>query len=343
MPPITIGAFKDEAANINLILDGQQRLTSILLAYLGLYPDKEIYKATVEKFANEDINDDDDDDELDDILVWKFDKLTKKGKNRETIKAKITKGNYKEVDFKIDENLLKTRFLGFSYLVPDISSDDKAQQKYYSSVFRSINIHGVKLLPQESRKALYYLDKSLPQFFTPDFCKKITVKSAGDELRLDFVRYLSLLSQYRKNISAGGIARGYKSKTEDYYEKYIHATIDDEDSEMFGKFSSIFSGGKFAARLSLLDLTITSLDIPAQYSSIVDMDMYFFGLIYEIVFNGKEIDDGRKSELNKTLMTKTEELKGDENHKRSPNALKYLRRRMEESIKIYIGFGKAGK
>ncbi len=40
VPPITIGAFTIDGKPQNLILDGQQRLTSILLAYLGRYPNK---------------------------------------------------------------------------------------------------------------------------------------------------------------------------------------------------------------------------------------------------------------------------------------------------------------
>ena len=37
VPPITIGAFKNDDNEQNLILDGQQRLTSIFLTYLGLF------------------------------------------------------------------------------------------------------------------------------------------------------------------------------------------------------------------------------------------------------------------------------------------------------------------
>lgn len=47
IPPVTIGAYKDAAGiNHNLILDGQQRLTSILLAYLGLFPKKDQFLDT---------------------------------------------------------------------------------------------------------------------------------------------------------------------------------------------------------------------------------------------------------------------------------------------------------
>ena len=69
VPPITIGAFKINGINENLILDGQQRITSILLAYLGLFPDKEKYKKSIETFLNDN---DDLEDELpfDNILEW---------------------------------------------------------------------------------------------------------------------------------------------------------------------------------------------------------------------------------------------------------------------------------
>ena len=65
-PPVTIGAFKVGNTNQNLILDGQQRLTSILLAYLGLFPDGATYKRTlIERFADE--NDDEEDAQLDNV------------------------------------------------------------------------------------------------------------------------------------------------------------------------------------------------------------------------------------------------------------------------------------
>ncbi len=75
VPPITIGAYENQ----NLILDGQQRLTSIFLAYLGLYPDKEEFKKTIEKFADENDDDSEDSEQLDNIFEWKFNLLTERG------------------------------------------------------------------------------------------------------------------------------------------------------------------------------------------------------------------------------------------------------------------------
>ena len=53
VPPVTIGAYKNNGNNINLILDGQQRITSILLAYLGLFPDKKGLWIVYGNFNNE--------------------------------------------------------------------------------------------------------------------------------------------------------------------------------------------------------------------------------------------------------------------------------------------------
>jgi uncharacterized protein with ParB-like and HNH nuclease domain len=146
VPPVTIGSFNLNGTNQNLILDGQQRLTSILLAYLGLYPDEATYKEAIKKFADENDDEDEAEEQFDNVLKWTFKKLTDKGKSKEEILVKIKAGNYKSTNLTILPNFFETTFLGFSYLVPVIK-DQKEQQKYYSSVFRNINIQGVALLP----------------------------------------------------------------------------------------------------------------------------------------------------------------------------------------------------
>ena len=90
VPPITIGAFKNGISSQNLILDGQQRLTSILLSYLGLFPDEGTYKKALEKFANDNDELVEEEEELDDIFEWTFKTLTEKGRNKEVIYSTIT-------------------------------------------------------------------------------------------------------------------------------------------------------------------------------------------------------------------------------------------------------------
>ncbi|MFA7360005.1 MAG: DUF262 domain-containing protein [Candidatus Kapaibacterium sp.] len=333
VPPITIGAFKNEDTNQNLILDGQQRLTSVLLAFLGLYPDQAIYKKAIELFPNENDDAEEENEQLDNILKWTYKSLIRKGKSKERILEKIAEGNYKKIDLKIDNEFLESTFLGFSYLVPYIS-DENEQQKYYSSVFRNINMQGETLLPQDSREALYFLDKDLVNFFKPGFCETIVVKNVSSNTKIDFVRYLSLLSQYQKDNSANYVARSYKQQMEIYYEKYIYSVIADVDSK-YGKFSNNFPNKKYDDRFLRLQESFSSLEIPNQYSSIIDLDMYLFGLIYKVVFKNKTIDYAQKSILKQELEDTISIFKADNSHTKAPSNLGHLRARISKSIEIY--------
>jgi uncharacterized protein with ParB-like and HNH nuclease domain len=334
VPPVTIGAFKNDNTNQNLILDGQQRLTSILLAYLGLFPDEATYKKALEKFADENGDIEEEGEQLDNIYDWTFKTLVDKGKNKEVILEKIEEGNYKKIDFGIDENFLKNTFLGFSYLVPYITTE-QVQQKYYSSVFRNINIQGEPLLLQESRASLYFLEKSLVDFFNPNFSKSLVVKNVNSVTKADFVRFLSLLSQYRKDASTSKIARGYKPQMEKYYEEYIYSVVGENSSSIFPDFSTIFPNNEFKTRFDSLEQTINSLEIPKEYSSIIDMDVYLFGLINSIVFKNKSLKVSEKETIKEELTAKIAVFKGDTSHTKAPGALKYLKSRIEASVDIY--------
>ena len=336
IPPITIGAFNSGGVSKNLILDGQQRITSILLAYLGLYPDIKEYKKAIEEFAN-DNDDPDEENQFDNVLEWNIGSLTSKGKNREEILGKILPNNYKSINLNLDEEFLEKNFLGFSYLVPN-TSNEKEQQKYYSSVFRNINIQGEPLLPQESRASLYFLDHDLVRLFSPEFSKRITIKIISNESKSDFVRYLSLLSQYHKDGDERKVARGAKQLMERYYEEYIYAAISDEESLVYGKFSTVFPNREYDNRLASLEKCIEDLGIFGSYSSIVDVDMYLFGLAYHILFRNKNIDVAKSDELRKKLGDKIKEFKSDYSHQKSPNNLGHLRNRIRSSISIYNGY-----
>ncbi|MGI2182760.1 DUF262 domain-containing protein [Shewanella oncorhynchi] len=333
VPPVTIGAFKIGDSNKNLLLDGQQRVTSILLAYLGLYPDAANYKLKLDSFAND--NDEDNNEELyDNILEWNFKSLVEKGTSKVEILSNIQPGNYKHINLNITDEFLDSNFLGFSYLVPQ-TSDEKTQQKYYSSVFRNINIQGETLLPQESRASLYFLDQELVGLFNPDFTKKITIKLVSSESKADFIRYLALLSQYHIYGDSLNIASGYKQKMEKLYEEYIFFAINGEPSEIFGNFLSVFPEKKYTVYLDKLEQTLTEMDLLRKYTSIIELDTYLFGIIYHVLFNKKMINTSEKEHIFKNLEDKIVEYKSNTSHLKSPNNLGHLRRRISDSIAIY--------
>lgn len=334
VPPVTIGNFNQEGNRVNLILDGQQRLTSILLTYLGIFPDKNTFKnrRTIEELSANEDDQEIDKSLYDDVLEWNFNKLTEKGHDKAEILMKIiSPGNYEPFDLNMGIEFFDEHFLGFSYLVPQ-TDDDKKQQKYYSKVFRNINVQGVSLLPQESREALYYLDKDLVNYFKPEFQNKILV----NEVRIDFVRYLALLAQYENDKTADNLAKKFARNMEGYYEKYIYSCINNEEDNGF----SIDNIKDYESSFEKLKGAISNLGIQAQYKSIIIADILLFGLIYFVVFEKKDIDINEQKKLKEKLLEKLKKIGEDELHKKNPGALKYLRDRVKSSIEIYKEFAK---
>ena len=212
------------------------------------------------------------------------------------------------------------------------------QQRYYSTLFRNINRQGVALDEQESRTSLYYLAPNLKDFFKLDFMDEYEVKLLGDIKKLDFVRYLSLLSEYNKDEKKENVARGVNSsKMERYYEDYINAVVLDSAATRFKQFSSIFQNKNNASKMELLKQNIEKVDLPKSFNSIIDLDVYFFGIIYISLFNGIEItaDANRIETLKGRLQKQISTFKSNANHRKAPAGIGDLRARLETSIKFY--------
>ena len=86
-----------------------------------------------------------------------------------------------------------------------------------------------------------------------------------------------------------------------------------------------------------------------KFESIIDLDLYLFGLIYFIVFDGKTINIQHINELRMRIDEKIDFLKKQDSnegntvyqssiHLKSPNKLKYIRYRLKLSIDIYKDF-----
>lgn len=105
---------------------------------------------------------------------------------------------------------------------------------------------------------------------------------------------------------------------------------------MFVRFSTIFSDKNFAPRITLLNETLNELGYnQLHFKSIIDSDVYMFGLVYNTVIEGNNIDLVRKEALMRELQNKISYLKQNDGHKASPSLLKYMRDRVEQSITIF--------
>lgn len=208
VPPVTIGVYTKSNGKENLILDGQQRLTSILLAYLGIIPIKDRFEKAGNSNANQE-SESNSSTSSDTVIKWRFSALLNFGNKRDdivnNIKSDNIAQNYRSIDFTIDDDFLNSHYLGFSLLIPDESE----QKNYFASTFIDINSHGKELDSMEIREALYYLDENLKEFFSPKYNAGYIVKPKSYAYKMDFVKYLSMISQYIhegknvKNIAIG--------------------------------------------------------------------------------------------------------------------------------------------
>lgn len=338
VPPVTIGVFNDDTGNHNYIIDGQQRLTCILLAFLERFPLKEAGSQVAERqaLANENDDEEDDEEDVDDMIVWTFKVLTDKGKTKESIISRCSTEQYKSLNLELSEDFFSKTYLGFSYLVPQ-EADTTFQTRYFSTVFRNINIHGKSLYTLESRESLYFLDSTLRAWFNPSFTRDISssVVDRSMKPRMDFVRYLSLLSQYKKNGNKDRVAYRFAKKIETYYESYIYSVINDDDNPLFCKFSDLYPDKGYEGQLDRLEHLIDELGLRRRYPSIIDMDLYFFGLVYFVLIEKKELEIDRKEDLIQALQRKITVLKGEAKHTKTPSLLKFLNERIKNSVSIY--------
>lgn len=371
--PVTIGLYPDYSSKkkTNLILDGQQRLTSILLAYIGYIPD-------LSKFAKDDMlaTGDDSADESNEVsaksIKWTFKEIFDKDPNKnkiEQIRARLARDdNYIALD--VDGvvyngnreqsivDYLKTKFLGFSYIVPD-TTDMVEIQNGYTSLFRNINYFGKRLTTLGSRRSLYFTNPDFKNYFEGTdeqgnsvLCG-ITIKENMDYNTIDFVRYLSTLSQYKVNGNVSNILKYYSaySSRESYFADYVSYILQLDQEDRYDKFNGfkfddVFINNSWKERYKKLKESVERMkngwnletkDDKSAFLSWIDADYWLYGLIYHIVFEGKELN----SEINQLfdkIKKSIKSKKNDPGYSKTPNGLTNLRNRIQDSIKIYRAY-----
>ena len=361
--PVTIANYNCEDREQNLLLDGQQRLTSILLSYLGYIPDKEKF-LSVEELASSD-DSDDGDGSVTKIIGWTFEEMLEDNVSNNNIDAIINRitrtGKYKELKISSitnKEEFFEKTFLGFSYIIPS-KTDKNETQKFFSTLFRNMNYLGLKLSPLESRRSLYYLNAELEKYFDgqtsegKDVLCEIKMYEKMQLRKIDIVRYMSILSQYvANNKDVRKVLVGYSaySSRENYYADYVSYIVNLEQDDRTDKFNKFDFDKTFPNNdwLQLYDSLYNSLNsIKVQlgldakrqaFTSWVDADYWLFGLIYFVLFERKTIQFEKKliDELAKVI----KEKRDDENYSKNTNRLNNLRNRIQSSINIYSAYAK---
>ena len=358
--PVTIALYKTDPSlpGQNLIIDGQQRLSSILLAYLGYMPIKSMFEKP-EALAS------DEDDAADEVveegqgkgpIKWRFSEMLEEGGDNsvEAIRKRLGEDpRYTTLDVGLGEKFFDKAFLGYSYIVP-VTADAKEVQRGFSQLFRDINFFGKKLSALESRRSLYYLNADLLPYLEGQTAEKedvlcgIQLMDKMQPIKIDFVRYLSIISQLCVIGNPWKVLVGYSasSSRESYYADYVSYLLglEQEDREQkFDGFSmeTMFPRQCWRQRYVVLRESVERLNPlfmltgkgKNAFASWIDADYWLFGLIYHIVFAGKTLKDDLTG-LDRAIAGEVEEKKKGDYYAKAPNRLGNLRDRLDRSLAI---------
>lgn len=347
IPSVIIASCNINGKDENIIIDGQQRLTAILLAYLQRYPKKSGFQEDTIGLSTAST-----------LRKWTFKELTKNVVSLKALKEDIRKNSkYEELPIEYKEDDFKNNYLGFSYIVPEVPDNENplAQQNYYSTIFRSINQQGTVLEEIESRRALYFLNSKYVGWFEPQLTLKPNNKKIlGKKIPFDYIRYVSVLTEYynqhvikgRKNFSFSDIIANMEKLTpKTYYEDYIYTVtgvgFDNKEQalERFGSFKQIFPDEEYVSTIGSIQTHLNELnfnDVP--FKSLITLDIYFYGLLYYLIFQKREVNLSRKDTLLDTLAKECEKLNGDKKYVKSQNDKANWAGRIKKSIDIYMRY-----
>jgi hypothetical protein len=367
VPPVTIAHYNQGSKSTNLILDGQQRLTAILLAYLGFFPDKSKFESC------QDLLSDDDSNERDLIngnsmqepkyIKWTFNELVEDKPDVYKLKKELLENekynrliikSFVDLSEEGKEDIYDGRFLGFSFIVPSENDDVRST---FSKIFRDINYQGKQLSPLESRKALYFLQTEYINFFEGivvgskrDVLCDIGIMDGVQKSKLDLLRYLSILSQYlalENTNNSGRVMIGYSSyrSRENFYADYVSYIVGEEQSSRVDKFNGFDFKETFPDNCwkeSFVNLQRTILEFARYFDLVdkyhafqswIDADYWLFGIIYWIVFKNRTINI--ENDLVDKVKKKIFEKRNDKSYSTQPNRLGNLRDRLAWSINLF--------
>lgn len=342
--PITIGCDFNQK---NLILDGQQRLTSLILVLKGIFPDREKFESDGSFVPEDDGCLDEPEIERIQPIKWTFRELLdsngfKMNLNRDQRYKPFDPG-IEDIDFFLDKT-----FLGFSYIVPSFTKEIEFQH-YYSELFRNLNYYGSKLSILESRRSLYFMDsryRNVLDGIGGDNQKvlcNLKVSDGFHSYEIDFVKYLSVLSQFSMGTT---VMVGYSAygKRESFYADYVSYIMGIEQEERQNKFNGFdfektFNKDRWERNSKCLRDAVSIIELnylkDPVFQSVVDADYWLFGLIYLYVFKGKTIKTDSLAPLAKRIKERVREKKTDLSYAKSPNKLWSIRERVFESVELF--------
>lgn len=336
IPPVTLAKYD----NKTYLLDGQQRLTSIICLYLGMWPRNEI-----------DIQDEDDEDFsskftfkiLQDLKLGNVKNLLEKPDEfREII---FTKSNALEEKQELKIGNINNIFLPYCSIVPNFNKEENKEEKdFFAETFKGINTSGKALTDRELRRTTFWLYENIEK----DIYTK-GIKEFEEELKKiktfqdnnDFLAYLAIICDFESRGYAAMKGYNRREKFDGYIVDFLLCCGKKEYNEIWTKenIERIKNNqGRFEeGKVYFLDFFNKKLK--SKENNITYQDMYLFSFAYYIYFTKKEANEEAITNLLDSVRNYTndylDKINKDANEKekysKQPNALKRIRERLLEA------------
>lgn len=343
IPPIIIVRKNNQ----NYVLDGQQRLTSIVLMYKQkLATDiKDLKETFWENWEN-----------IDDASKYKS--------NDKNNPIKV-----------INDKFAQSKQLGFSFIL--ISEKEEKADQYFASIFYRINSKGTPLNYKQKMEALKFISPNYKCFIFPEIFDKRKIKGQD----FDILRYLVFLSIYVKDKKLEKFHDVTKSRLDaeldtnksnknqfgydtniptDYLETLyydymtalacVHPISGNLFSEL-GNWKDIIdpirrltndqidgADGAFDKIQKCLELKNAKANAKANFFSTgIEADLYCFGIIYYLMIEKKDIvvlNNNTSNIVRNDLQKAIDEFKA-KSHTRKLNSINHILARIERSIEIW--------
>ncbi|AWI34096.1 DUF262 domain-containing protein [Helicobacter apodemus] len=348
IPPVTLAKYNDKI----YLLDGQQRLTSIICLYLGVWPKdknkKNIQKEDEEQEYEKEFSPNFTFKILQDLQLGSVKTLLgDPDEFQKEIFEKSTKYLEKqELKFKDIENI----FLPYCLIMPNLK-EYKDQRDFFAETFRRMNTLGQQLSKKELRGTIFWLYKNIKQDIYTD-----RVKNFEEELKKlrvfgndsDMLGYFAIVCNSKKR--AGKIMENMKEITNKYSrdtEEFRRYVVDFLLCYGKGEYNNIWDKKDIECIKNNQDRFQDSesyfLDFFRENKknykerNISYQDVYLFSFILYVYFSKKEISKDKISELlesaRKNMSEYLENLKNSkedtlENYRKEPNTAKRIAQRL---------------
>lgn len=234
-------------------------------------------------------------------------------------------------------------------------------------MFRNINYFGKKLEPIDSRKSLYYQNQELIKYFEgkcedgTDVLGDLRIIEDLQPSKIDFVRYLAILSQYvastrpddAKDVMVGYSAYGSRESFYADYVSYILGIEQEDRTNKFDRFSFVEEFPNDAWKERFVNLrgalakikSMMSLKDNTSFNAWYEADYWLFGLIFQILFKGKNLNEslgrivrGRERTLKVDIKRQIDNDRSDASFSKNANRIGNIRNRLVKSCNIFSNY-----